>query len=45
MKKYIFPLVLIILQIAAGLVCASEKDVKMTVYWIAAAVLNISVTF
>ena len=45
MKTYIFPLILIVLQIGAGVVYAMQHNIKMAVYWIAAAVLNISVTF
>lgn len=45
MKTYIFPLILIVLQICAGVVYATQNNIKMAVYWIAAAVLNISVTF
>lgn len=45
MNKYIFPIALIILDLGAALVYALCKDYKMTVYWIAAAVLNICVTF
>lgn len=45
MQKYIFPSVLIALNIAAGIMCFISKDYKKGVYWLAAAVLNISVTF
>lgn len=44
-KKYIFPLILILLDLGASVVYAYGKDYKMSVYWIAAAVLNICVTF
>lgn len=43
--EYIFPLALIALDLAAALVYAVHKDYKKAVYWIAAAVLNITVTF
>ena len=43
--KHIFPLALIILDIAAGIVCAMHGDYKKLIYWLAAAVLNITVTF
>jgi hypothetical protein len=43
--KYIFPLLLIILDVGAAIVYLINKDIKMTIYWIAAAVLNICVTF
>ena len=45
MTKYIFPITLIILDLGAALVYALGKDFKMMTYWIAAAVLNICVTF
>ena len=45
MNKYIFPLLLIILDVCAGVVYMFNADFKMAVYWIAAAVLNICVTF
>ena len=45
MKKYIFPLALIILDFAAAIVYAIQKDYKKAIYWVAAAVLNITVTF
>ena len=40
----VFPYILIILQIGAGVVYACAKDTRMAVYWFAAAVLNIAVT-
>ena len=43
MTKYIFPIILIILDIGAAVVYAVHKDVRMAVYWLAAAVLNICV--
>ena len=45
MTKYIFPITLIILDLGAALVYALGKDFKMMTYWIAAAILNICVTF
>lgn len=45
MNKYIFPTALIVLDIGAAIVYALQKDFKMMTYWIAAAVLNICVTF
>ena len=42
--KNIFAVLLIVLQLGAGSVCAVQKDVRMSVYWFAAAILNISVT-
>ena len=43
--KYIFPLLLILLQLGAAVPYAVAGDYKKAVYWIAAAVLNICVTF
>jgi hypothetical protein len=45
MSKYIFPVTLIALDVGAALIYALNKDYKMAVYWIAAAVLNVCVTF
>ena len=45
MIKYLFPYALILLDIGAAVVYAANRDFKMAVYWIAAAVLNITVTF
>lgn len=42
--KYIFPLILIILDLCAALVYFLLKDWKKGVYWIAAAVLTLMVT-
>ena len=44
-KQYIFPCVLILLDLCAAGVCAISRDYKKAIYWIAAAVLNITVTF
>lgn len=44
-KTKIFPMILITLQIGAGIVYAAQSDWRKAVYWIAAAVLNIAVTF
>ena len=41
----IFPIVLIALDVAAAAVYAANGDAKKAIYWIAAAVLNICVTF
>ena len=43
--KYIFPLLLIVLDVGAAVVYTLNKDYKIATYWIAAAVLNICVTF
>ncbi len=45
MTKYIFPIILIILDVGAAAVYAVQTDWKMATYWIAAAVLNVCVTF
>lgn len=44
-SKYIFPLLLILLDVGAAIVCGVNKDWKTAIYWIAAAVLNAAVTF
>lgn len=44
-KEYIFPCVLIALDLLAAVVYAINKDYKKSVYWLAAAILNIMVTF
>ena len=44
-STYIFPTIFIVLDIGAAIVHAFNKDLKMAVYWIAAAVLNAAVTF
>ncbi len=41
----LFPCTLIALDLGAALVYALSKDFKMCTYWIAAAVLNVCVTF
>ena len=43
--EYIFPLLLILLDVGAAIIYALQKDYKKAVYWIAAAVLNVTVTF
>lgn len=45
MYKQIFPTILILLQIGAGFGYIPSGDWRMVVYWIAAAVLNVVVTF
>lgn len=44
-KTKIFPLVLIVLQCGAAGVYGFGGNIRMTIYWLAAAVLNIVVTF
>lgn len=41
----ILPLVLIAINLCAALVCLIHKDYKKAIYWVAAAVLNVTVTF
>lgn len=43
--EYIFPLLLILLDVGAAAIYAAQKDYKKAVYWLAAAVLNVTVTF
>ena len=45
MSKYIFPVALIVLDIGAAAMYGVHGDIRKVVYWIAAAVLNIAVTF
>lgn len=45
MSMYIFPAVLILLDVGAAAMCFIGKDYKRAVYWLAAAVLNVTVTF
>ena len=42
---YIFPAVMIIMDIGAAVMCVIGKDYKKAVYCVAAAVLNAAVTF
>lgn len=44
-STYIFPILLILLDIGAAAMCAVSKDYRKTVYWIAAAILNAAVRF
>lgn len=44
-KELIFPIVLIVLDALAAFVYLFNKDYQKCVYWIAAAVLNVCVTF
>jgi uncharacterized membrane protein len=44
-NKYVFPIILIALDVGAAIVYATQSDWKMMTYWIAAAVLNVCVTF
>lgn len=42
---YIFPILMILLDIGAAVMCVVNKEYKKAIYWIAAAVLNAAVTF
>lgn len=45
-KQQVFPLILIILDIAAAIVYGIvDMNIRKVIYWIAAAVLTITVTF
>ena len=44
-STYIFPIAMIVMDVGAAVVCAANKEYKKAVYWIAAAVLNVCVTF
>jgi hypothetical protein len=43
--EQILPLLLIIIDVLAAIVCFAQKDARRGVYWLAAAVLNVTVTF
>ena len=45
MSKFIFPITLIALDFGAGVVYGVNGDIKKMIYWFAATVLNITVTF
>lgn len=44
-KEYIFPLLLIALDVGAALMYGCKGDTRKVIYWLAAAVLNVAVTF
>lgn len=44
-KKYIFPVVLMVLMCFASIVCAASGDYKRAVYWVCVAFANAMVTF
>jgi len=44
-RRYIFPVLLILLDVGAAAMCFRDRDVKRGVYWLAAAMLNVCVTF
>lgn len=41
----ILPIAMILLDVGAAVVCLWHKDYRRAVYWMAAAVLNATVTF
>ena len=43
--QYIFPSILIALDVGAAISYGVARDLRMVIYWIAAAVLNAAVTF
>lgn len=45
MGKFIFPMSLIMLDVGAAVVYGINGDIRKVIYWLAAAVLNITVTF
>ena len=45
MNTKIFPTILMALQFVAAVPYAIEGDVKMTVYWIAAGILTLDLTY
>jgi len=45
MNKLLFPTILIILDVGAALVYLCCKDYRHFVYWIAAAILTVTVTY
>jgi len=45
MNPRIFPTVLIVLDVAAAIVYAAHGDWRKAVYWLAAAVLTVTVTY
>lgn len=45
MSTKIFPTILMALQFVAAIPYAIEGDVRMTVYWIAAGVLTLDLTY
>ncbi len=42
--KWIFPSLLIVLQVGAGIVCLAQRDIRHGIYWLAAAVVNAAAT-
>lgn len=44
-QQYIFPVILIALDVGAAIMSVPVGDWRKVIYWLAAAVLNASVTF
>lgn len=44
-STYIFPIILIALDVGAAITNVVNQEYKMAIYWVAAAVLNAAVTF
>lgn len=41
----LLPIIMIMLDVAAGVICLIAGENRKAIYWLAAAVLNASVTF
>lgn len=44
-RTQIFPLILIVLMMCAGLMYAADGNMRKMIYWMAAAILNLAITF
>lgn len=44
-STHLFPILMIVMDLGAAIMCIANKDYKKAVYWLAAAVLNAAVTF
>lgn len=44
-REYIFPILLMLIDIGAAIMNGISRDWKKAIYWIAATILNITVTF
>ena len=45
MNKFVFPIILIILDLGAAIFYGIDGNIRKMIYWFAAAILNITVTF
>lgn len=45
MSAKALPTILVIIQLGAGIVYLSQRDMRHGIYWLAAAVVNAAVTF